>query len=176
MIDRLKSVYILVPVSLIILYSTVEVTYTPRNVEDQGHPFQDSRSRQILQERVSLDLENTRSRQRLPDVVIMGVKKCGTMTLDKFLSYHPSLKVVGERQLYDSSEKYVQNYLKKMPWAFNNETVVAKSRGVWHHVQAIARQRVKVHHKVVPEAKLLMIVRNPMVRYISDLVQQKAMA
>ena len=34
--------------------------------------------------------------KRLPDVIIVGVKKSGTVTLAKFLDYHPSIAAAGE--------------------------------------------------------------------------------
>ena len=78
--------------------------------------------------------------QRLPDALIMGVKKCGTTTLgldlnhqnksthffsDRFLSYHPSLRVKGEISFVKRSS----NIMKMMPLAYENETVLVKSKG-----------------------------------------------
>ena len=37
-----------------------------------------------------------RHRERLPDVIIVGVKKSGTITLTKFLDYHPYIAAAGE--------------------------------------------------------------------------------
>jgi len=42
--------------------------------------------------------------QRLPDVIIMGVKKSGTMTLDRFLNHHPSIKAKGEVHYFGSQD------------------------------------------------------------------------
>merc|ERR1739844_468604 len=44
--------------------------------------------------------------QRLPDVIIVGVKKSGTITLAKFLDYHPSIAAVGEIQFFEHDEYY----------------------------------------------------------------------
>ena len=98
----------------------------------------------------------------------MGVKKCGTMTLDSFLKHHPRLQVVGERYFPDSQKENVKEYIESMPLAKRNQLVIAKSRGVWVHKDVM--QELQNHRDLVPDAKLLMIVRDPITRYISDFV------
>ena len=39
--------------------------------------------------------------KRLPDVIIVGVKKSGTITLTKFLNYHPSIAAKGEISFFE---------------------------------------------------------------------------
>ena len=39
--------------------------------------------------------------KRLPDVIIVGVKKSGTITLSKFLNYHPSIAAAGEISFFE---------------------------------------------------------------------------
>ena len=39
--------------------------------------------------------------QRLPDVIIVGVKKSGTITLTKFLDYHPYIATAGEISFFE---------------------------------------------------------------------------
>ena len=39
--------------------------------------------------------------KRLPDVIIVGVKKSGTVTLAKFLDYHPSIAAAGEISFFE---------------------------------------------------------------------------
>lgn len=74
--------------------------------------------------------------KRIPDVLILGVKKCGTQTLGikiilsiklstlsfkgKFLSYHPNLAVTGEISFFENDTLYnrgIEEYVKKMPSA-----------------------------------------------------------
>ena len=40
-------------------------------------------------------------KKRLPDVIIVGVKKSGTVTLAKFLDYHPSIAAAGEISFFE---------------------------------------------------------------------------
>ena len=79
--------------------------------------------------------------RRLPDVVIIGVKKSGTMTLgridfrifiiilfttvlfchpDTFLKYHPSMVVKGENSFFSTDDQYrkgVSHFISTMPRA-----------------------------------------------------------
>ena len=98
----------------------------------------------------------------------MGVKKSGTMTLDNFLNYHPNMQVVGERYFPDSQRENVKEYINSMPLAKPDQLVIAKSRGVWQHKDVM--QELQNHRNLVPDAKLLMIVRDPITRYVSDFV------
>ena len=84
--------------------------------------------------------ENRLERKRIPDVVIVGVKKSGTMTLgcchhhsyyhhhsylchsptDTFLSHHPNVKALGEVWYFTQDRKYElgeEFFLSKMPEA-----------------------------------------------------------
>ena len=75
-------------------------------------------------------------RKRLPDVVIIGVKKSGTMTLgrtediyqylllscfsDTFLKYHPNIVVQGENWFFSSDDEYrkgIPYFISSMPRA-----------------------------------------------------------
>ena len=44
---------------------------------------------------------SVKRQKRLPDVIIVGVKKSGTVTLAQFLNYHPSIAAVGEISFFD---------------------------------------------------------------------------
>ena len=58
--------------------------------------------------------------KRSPDVLILGVKKCGTITLGKFLNYHPMISATGEVSFFETDKSYakgLENYIMKMPAA-----------------------------------------------------------
>ena len=42
------------------------------------------------------------------------------------------MKVVGERNFPDSKQK-IKNYIKRMPYAEDDQKILAKSRGVWQN-------------------------------------------
>ena len=87
--------------------------------------------------------------QRLPDVIIVGVKKSGTITLTKFLNYHPSIAAAGEISFFEKGysfyikrislhelflfidEKFnkgIEFYRNKMPRARADQIVLVKAR------------------------------------------------
>ena len=58
--------------------------------------------------------------KRPPDVLILGVKKCGTITLGKFLDHHPNIAATGEVPFFETNRSYAkgwENYIMKMPAA-----------------------------------------------------------
>ena len=58
--------------------------------------------------------------KRPPDILILGVKKCGTITLGKFLDYHPNIAATGEVSFFETDKSYAkgwENYIMKMPAA-----------------------------------------------------------
>merc|ERR1711874_20820 len=113
-----------------------------------------------------------RRRRRLPDVLIMGVKKSGTITLDTFLKYHPNLAVRGEFKFFVFDDLYKQGpkkLVEKMPLARSDQLIVAKSSGIWF--QPNVRKILLRHKAVLPKVKMLLIVRGPIVRLVSDILQ-----
>ena len=58
--------------------------------------------------------------KRPPDVLILGVKKCGTITLGRFLDYHPSIAATGEVSFFETDRTYAkgwERYIMAMPAA-----------------------------------------------------------
>ena len=61
-----------------------------------------------------------RRRKRLPGVIIIGVKKCGTTTLGQFLDHHPSIAATGEISFFENYKSFIKGsnyYLRQMPYA-----------------------------------------------------------
>ena len=50
---------------------------------------------------------NVKTQKRLPDVIIVGVKKSGTVTLAQFLNYHPFIAAVGEVSFFEKGTFYL---------------------------------------------------------------------
>ena len=45
--------------------------------------------------------------KKLPDVIIVGVKKSGTITLKDFLNYHPYIAAAGEISYFEKGKFFV---------------------------------------------------------------------
>ena len=75
----------------------------------------------------------TKKTQRLPDAMIVGVKKGGTMTLAAFLNHHPNIVTKGgsgineyfyKRALFSKGKRY---YIKKMPKVGKDKVLLLNS-------------------------------------------------
>ena len=105
--------------------------------------------------------------KRTPDVIIFGSKKGGTRALIEFLKLHPKIKAAGPEIHY-----FDKHYEKGLDWYVSNlravvpgsgEVSVEKTPGYFHTEKAPERV-----FEMDPNIKLLLILRNPVKRLISD--------
>lgn len=65
------------------------------------------------------------TQRRLPQALIIGVRKCGTRALLEMLNLHPHIQKNGmEMHFFDEDERYANGlewYRKKMPYSFDNQ-------------------------------------------------------
>ncbi|KAI6177636.1 Sulfotransfer-1 domain-containing protein [Aphelenchoides bicaudatus] len=106
--------------------------------------------------------------QRFPDAIIIGVKKCGTRALLEFLKINPLVKAPGpEVHFFDKNfDKGLDWYRNQMPFTVKNQLTIEKSPAYF-----VSRQVPQRVHQLNPHMKLLLVVRNPIVRAISDYTQ-----
>lgn len=106
--------------------------------------------------------------RRLPDALIIGVKKSGTRALLEFLRLHPDVRGAGsEVHFFDRYyHKGFGWYRRKMPRTLEGQITMEKTPS--YFVTKEVPQRVK---KMNPETKLLVVVRDPVTRAISDYTQ-----
>jgi len=112
----------------------------------------------------------TRALRRLPHVLIIGVRKCGTRALLEMLNLHPRIqKASGEVHFFDRDENYhkgLEFYRSKMPESYEHQITIEKSPS--YFVTSEASERIRAMNATI---KLLLIVREPVVRAISDYTQ-----
>ncbi len=103
--------------------------------------------------------------QRLPSVIIIGAKKGGTRALLEFMKLHPLLKAAGpEIHFFDTQyDKGLEWYISKMPPTLEGQLGMEKTPGYFHTPKAPRRIRA-----MDPNIKLLLIVRDPVKRLVSD--------
>ncbi|XP_026752758.2 heparan sulfate glucosamine 3-O-sulfotransferase 3B1 [Galleria mellonella] len=106
--------------------------------------------------------------KRLPDALIIGVKKCGTRALLEFLRLHPDVRAAGsEVHFFDKYyHKGFEWYRNKMPPTLEGQITMEKTPSYW--VTRSAPRRV---YAMNPSVKLLAVVRDPVTRAISDYTQ-----
>ncbi len=103
--------------------------------------------------------------RRLPDVVIIGAKKGGTRALLEFLKLHPKIKASGPEIHYFDKHfaKGTDWYRSMIPAVTEEQLAMEKTPGYFHTSEAPARLLA-----TIPRAKLLLILRDPVKRLISD--------
>ncbi|ALC42072.1 Hs3st-A [Drosophila busckii] len=117
----------------------------------------------------------SKTSRRLPQALIIGVRKCGTRALLEMLYLHPRIqKAGGEVHFFDRDENYLKGldwYRKKMPHSFRGQITIEKSPS--YFVSPEVPERVRAMNASI---KLLLIVREPVTRAISDYTQLRSHA
>ncbi|KAL2101659.1 hypothetical protein ACEWY4_003420 [Coilia grayii] len=113
------------------------------------------------------DMELTATR-RLPQALIIGVKKGGTRALLEFLRLHPDVRAAGsEPHFFDRHyDRGLDWYRSLMPKALDGQIVMEKTPR--YFVSADSPARV---HAMSRDVKLIVVVRDPITRAISDYTQ-----
>ncbi|XP_033607717.1 heparan sulfate glucosamine 3-O-sulfotransferase 5 isoform X2 [Cryptotermes secundus] len=116
-----------------------------------------------------------RTSRRLPQAIIIGVRKCGTRALLEMLALHPRVqKAAGEVHFFDRDDNYQRGlewYRRKMPHSFRGQITIEKSPS--YFVTPEVPERIRAMNASV---KLLLIVREPVTRAISDYTQLRSHA
>lgn len=115
-------------------------------------------------------LHFSRTRRQLPQCIIIGVRKCGTRALLEFLNVHPRVqKAAVEVHFFDDDDRYalgLEWYRRRMPYSFPDQITVEKSPA--YFVTPSVPERIRAMNSSI---KLLLIVREPVTRTISDYTQ-----
>ena len=117
---------------------------------------------------------NDDSNPRAPGVIIIGASKCGTSALRNFLNQHPSIvaKLGGEMQYFRDDFHRGREWLRSiMPPSKPNQITLAKSAGYIYNSNIPERV-----HTFNSSMKLILILRDPVVRAVSMYGQKVAQA
>lgn len=113
--------------------------------------------------------------RKLPQAIIIGVRKCGTRALLEMLYLHPMVqKAAGEVHFFDRDENYnkgLEWYRTKMPESYPGQITIEKSPS--YFVTPEVPERIRAMNASI---KLLLIIREPVTRAISDYTQLRAHA
>ncbi|ELT90113.1 hypothetical protein CAPTEDRAFT_89088 [Capitella teleta] len=109
-------------------------------------------------------------RRVLPQAIVIGVRKCGTRALLEFLGMHPQIKIApDEVHFFDKDDRYERGlewYRQQMPMSSPGQLTMEKSPA--YFISPTAPGRIQSMNHTV---KLLVILRNPITRVISDYTQ-----
>jgi hypothetical protein len=110
------------------------------------------------------------AKQHLPQCIIIGVRKGGTRALLEFLDLHPAIRVQKkELHFFDDDQNYslgLDWYRRQMPPSTADQITVEKTPG--YFVSDRVPERI---HAMNRSIRLLLIVRDPVDRAISDYAQ-----
>lgn len=106
--------------------------------------------------------------RQLPVALIIGVKKSGTRALLEFIRQHPSVRASGcEVHYFDRHyNKGLRWYRHRMPVSKEGQITMEKTPSYF-----ITREVPKRVYNMNPKTKLLLVVRDPVTRAISDYTQ-----
>ncbi|XP_063990522.1 heparan sulfate glucosamine 3-O-sulfotransferase 6 [Diachasmimorpha longicaudata] len=109
--------------------------------------------------------------RQLPSALIIGVKKGGTRALLEFLRLHPDIRAAGsEVHFFDHHyPKGFHWYRHRMPPTLEGQVTMEKTPS--YFITAEAPRRVQLMN---PGTKLIVVVRDPVTRAISDYTQVKS--
>jgi [heparan sulfate]-glucosamine 3-sulfotransferase 5 len=110
------------------------------------------------------------TKQRLPQAIVVGVRKSGTRALLEFLNMHSQIRAAKEEIHYFDNEDNYRNglewYRKRMPFSFPDQITIEKSPA--YFITEGVPERIAAMNSSV---KLMLIVKNPTRRTISDYTQ-----
>ncbi|XP_004604035.2 heparan sulfate glucosamine 3-O-sulfotransferase 3B1 [Sorex araneus] len=111
---------------------------------------------------------NGPGRKRLPQAIIVGVKKGGTRALLEFLRVHPDVRAAGaEPHFFDRSyDRGLAWYRDLMPRSLDGQITMEKTPSYFVTQEAPARISA-----MAKDTKLIVVVRDPVTRAISDYTQ-----
>ncbi|RUS88767.1 hypothetical protein EGW08_003484 [Elysia chlorotica] len=111
--------------------------------------------------------------RKLPGALIIGARKAGTRALLEYLSVHPQVVVAHKEQhFFSSEENYARGmdwYLSQMPLSGPGEITMEKTPN--YLVSDVTPARV---HRMNSSVLLLLTLRHPVTRAISDYAQLRA--
>ncbi|XP_076120888.1 heparan sulfate glucosamine 3-O-sulfotransferase 4 [Alosa pseudoharengus] len=118
--------------------------------------------------RTSMNSTPEYGEKKLPQAIIIGVKKGGTRALLEALRVHPDVRAVGnEPHFFDRNyEKGLDWYRDLMPSTLDGQLTMEKTPS--YFVTSNAPKRI---YSMAKDIKLIIVVRNPVTRAISDYTQ-----
>ena len=154
----------------------------PTPISDKKVSFYEANKSNVFDERVEVNLDtdmmdqvdNERfcvgRSQKFPQAIIIGVKKGGTRALINMLKLHPDINAAKtEIHYFDRDDNFsngVQWYIEKMPYTSKNQVTIEKSPSYFVVEEVPIRMST-----LSPKLKLILIVRNPIDRLVSDFLQ-----
>ena len=119
----------------------------------------------------SLATDDGNRKRRLPGCIILGVRKAGTRALLEYMGMHPGIAFATEEIGYFSNDKYYKKgldwYREQMPLSTELQITIEKTPS--YYDSKWAAKRIISFNETI---KLIVIVRDPVIRAISKYTQK----
>ena len=112
--------------------------------------------------------------QIMPDFIIIGAQRCGTTSLYKYLTKHPSVArgLLKEVHFFDLHfRKGIPWYRSQFPSLFHKRAFIAGEASPYYIFHPHAPRRI---FETIPQAKLIALLRNPVDRALSHYYHEVA--
>ncbi|RVE69635.1 hypothetical protein OJAV_G00079470 [Oryzias javanicus] len=142
------------------------------DLDSRGDEWEDIRGEtKALDDNAMSGFFNETESKKLPQAIIIGVKKGGTRALLEFLRLHPDVRAVGaEPHFFDRNyDKGLEWYRDLMPKSSEGQLTMEKTPS--YYVTREVPARIYCMSK---DTKLIVVVRDPVTRAISDYTQTRS--
>ncbi|XP_030636330.1 heparan sulfate glucosamine 3-O-sulfotransferase 6 [Chanos chanos] len=140
----------------------------PQDTRNGQREISSDRNRQQVEVAGNLSVSNNFGTKEFPQAIIIGVKKGGTRALLEFLRVHPDVRAVGaEPHFFDRFyDKGLEWYRNLMPRTLEGQITMEKTPSYFVTREAPRRVFTMSRH-----TKLIVVVRDPVTRAVSDYTQ-----
>lgn len=143
------------------------------DLDSRGEEWEEAARGEIkaLDENVMSGFLNESETKKLPQAIIIGVKKGGTRALLEFLRLHPDVRAVGaEPHFFDRNyHRGLEWYRDLMPKSLDGQLTMEKTPS--YYVTKDVPSRI---YNMSHDTKLIIVVRDPVTRAISDYTQTRS--
>ena len=112
---------------------------------------------------------NERPNLITPNLVIIGAMKAGTTSLHYYLNLHPEISMSKVKEpAFFIEERNWRKGIKRYSSLFTNQTSVVGEASTEYTKYPHFKEVPAKMHSTIPEAKLIYLVRDPIVRILSE--------
>ena len=112
-------------------------------------------------------------KEQAPDFLIIGASKCGTTSLYSYLGNHPQILLPNHKEINFFSRKFTNGwdwYLAQFPSITDGSEFITGEASPSYFSAPQVPERI---YEKAPNVKLIVLLRNPVARTISDYYQNK---
>ena len=112
---------------------------------------------------------------RLPNLIIIGAEKCGTSSLHYYLNLHPDISMSRKKELWFFNDTH--NWHLGVDWyasQFNENSIIAGESSPGYTLYPRKMGVPEKIHSLIPDVKLIYIVRDPIERIKSSYMMKYA--